>query len=260
MPDLFPDSINDSITRFRTQFLEHKTAQANDEPGWLALVRKNALERFLDKGFPTTRDEEWRFTNVAPLASTSFTLSVSPRADAEDDARALKKRFELGKLESHELVFVNGRFAKALSSPGELPHGVVVTSLADALAEHADKLQPTLSQSGVDDTPFFDLNEAFLSDGAFVYVPKGVALERPIHLLFLTSSGEPLVTHPRNVIVGEAGSQVRLLESYGGPDGAVYWTNAVTQVLAHEGAVIDHYKLQRESASARPEFQHAIGF
>ena len=106
MPDLFPDSINDSITRFRTQFLEHKTAQANNEPGWLALVRKNALERFLDKGFPTTRDEEWRFTNVGPLASASFTLSALPRTDAEDDARALKKRFELGKLESHELVFV----------------------------------------------------------------------------------------------------------------------------------------------------------
>ena len=258
-----PDSINDSIdplSLFRTQFLEHKTAQAHDEPGWLALVRKNALERFLDKGFPTTRDEEWRFTNVAPLASAPFTLSVLPRADAEDDARALKKRFGLGKLESHELVFVNGRVSKTLSSPGELPDGVVVTSLAEVLAlasasasassVHADALQRTLTQGGEDHTPFFDLNEAFLSDGAFVYVPEGVALERPVHLVFLTSSSEVVVTHPRNVIVAEAGSQLRILESYGGPDDAVYWTNAVTQVLAHEGAVIDHYKLQRESASA----------
>ena len=245
-----------SIDRFRTQFLELRAAQATDEPGWLALVRKNALERFLDKGFPTTRDEEWRFTNVAPLVSGSFALSVLTHADVENDAGALKK--ELGFDESHELVFVNGRVSKALSSLVELPDGVVAMSLADALASsaHAETLQPILSQgsgSGTesgDATPFFDLNEAFLSDGAFVHVPKGVALERPIHLMFLTSSVEPMVTHPRSVIVGEAGSQLRIIESYGGPDDAVYWTNAVTQVVAHEGAVIDHYKLQRESASA----------
>ncbi len=236
-----------SIDRFRTQFLELRAAQTNDEPGWLALVRKNALERFLDKGFPTTRDEEWRFTNVGPLVSGSFAL---PHADAEKDAGALKKDF--GFDESHELVFVNGRVSKALSSLVELPAGVVVMSLADTLASsaHAETPQPILTQGGEDHTPFFDLNEAFLSDGAFVYVPEGVALERPIHLVFLTSSSEVVVTHPRNVIVAEAGSQLRILESYGGPDDAVYWTNAVTQVLSHEGAVIDHYKLQRESASA----------
>ena len=243
------DPINDSINRFREQFLERRAVQASDEAGWLGLVRTNALERFLDKGFPTTRDEEWRFTNVAPLASTSFALA----ADADHDAAALRKSLlvhGLGELETHELVFVNGRVSKALSSPGELPDGVVVASLSDALSEYGEALQPILSQSGGDETPFFDLNEAFLSDGAFIRVPKGVALERPVHLVFLTTSGEPVVTHPRNVIVGEEGSQLRLLESYGGADGAVYWTNAVTQVTASAGAVIDHYKLQRESLSA----------
>ena len=244
-----------AIDRFRTQFLELRAAQVDDEPGWLALVRKNALERFLDKGFPTTRDEEWRFTNVTPLVSGSFALPVLPvaDADAEKDAGALKKDF--GFEESHELVFVNGRVSKALSSLAELPDGVVAMSLADALASsaHAETLRPILSQGSGEDTPFFDLNEAFLSDGAFVHVPKGVALERPIHLMFLMSSRSadvPMVTHPRSVIVGEAGSQLRIIESYGGPDDAVYWTNAVTQVIAHESAVIDHYKLQRESASA----------
>jgi Fe-S cluster assembly protein SufD len=245
-----------SIDRFRSQFLELRAAQTDDEPGWLALVRKNALERFLDKGFPTTRQEDWRFTNVAPLTAASFALPtqpVLPRGDAE----ALKKRFEIGGLESHELVFVNGRVSKELSSLGELPDGVVVASLADALASPAlaKTLQPVLTRSDAsyDDTPFFDLNEAFLSDGAFVHVPRGVTLERPVHLVFLTSPVEPVepvVTHPRNVIIGEAGSELRLVESYGGSDGASYWTNTVTQVIAQDGAVIDHYKLQRESASA----------
>lgn len=241
-----------SIDRFRSQFLELRAAQTDDEPGWLGLVRKNALERFLDKGFPTTRDEEWRFTNVAPLSAASFTLSVLPSADAEGDAKALKKRFEIGKLESHEIVFVNGRVSKELSSLGEIPDGVVVSSLADALASsaRAEILQPILSRGSGDDTPFFDLNEAFLTDGAFIRVPRGVVLERPVHLVFLTSSGDPVVTHPRNVIIGEAESQLRIIESYGGPPGALYWTNAVSQVVAHESAVIEHYKLQRESASA----------
>jgi Fe-S cluster assembly protein SufD len=230
--------------RFRSQFLERRATQASDEPGWLGLVRTNALERFLDRGFPTTRDEEWRFTNVAPLASSSFALAGMPI----DDGRPLKERFALK--DSHELVFVDGRLSKALSSPGKLPDGVTLTSLTDALVEHADTLQPVLSRSGEESTPFFDLNEAFLRDGAFVFVPKGVVIDRPVHLLFLTTADEPTVTHPRNVILAEAGSQLQLLETYGGADDALYWTNPVTQVIASEGAVIEHYKLQRESTQA----------
>jgi Fe-S cluster assembly protein SufD len=238
----------DPVDRLREQFLERRAVQPPadyDEPGWLGLVRTNAFERFLERGFPTSRDEEWRFTNVSPLTSLSFAL---PSGDRE--AASLKDRFALR--DSHELVFVDGRLSQELSSPGELPDGVILTSLADALAEHADMLQPVLSQSGGDDTPFFDVNEAFLSDGACVYVPKGIVLERPIHLLFLTASepSEAVVTHPRNVIIGEPASQLQLVETYAGEDGALYWTNAVTQVAASAGAIIDHYKLQRESATA----------
>ena len=244
--------MTNSTDRFRSQFLDRRAAQPGEEPGWLGLIRTNALERFLARGFPTTRDEEWRFTNVSALAEATFAL---PAADAEGDAAALKKRLALGGLDAHELVFVNGRVSKALSSLGELPDGVVVSGLADATSTHGDTLQPIVGRSSLtpgagDETPFFDLNEAFLTDGAFVHVPEGVALERPVHLVFLTSAGEPVVSHVRNVIVGDAGSQLRLLESYRGADDAVYWTNAVTQVVASEGAVIDHYKLQRESAAA----------
>ncbi len=241
-------STKDSIERFRTEFLEARSERQSDEPGWLTLVRTQALERFLDKGFPTPRDEEWRFTNVAPIVSGSF--EAAP-AGSDSDAAALKKRFQIGEQESHDLVFVNGRWSRDLSSVGDLPEGVAVTSLTDALSEHGDELQPILSQGSGDDTAFFDLNEAFLSDGAFVSVPKGVVVERPIHLIFLSlAPGKPTVVHPRNVVIGEAGSQVRILETYAGVGDAVYWTNAVTQVLAADNAVVDHYKLQRESASA----------
>jgi Fe-S cluster assembly protein SufD len=243
-------SATDSIERFRTEFLELRSARQSDEPGWLTMVRTQALERFLDKGFPTTRDEQWRFTNVAPIASGSFAVSSVSSRSARD-AASLKGRFHIEGQESHDLVFVNGHWSRELSSVGELPAGVVLSSLTGAVSEHADEVQPILSQGGGDDTAFFDLNEAFLSDGAFVYVPKGVIVPRPIHLIFLSAApGKPIVVHPRNVIVGEAGSQVRVVETYGGVAGGVYWTNAVTQVSAGDNAVVDHYKLQRESSSA----------
>jgi Fe-S cluster assembly protein SufD len=208
-------STKDSIDRFRTEFLQLRSARQSDEPGWLSLVRTQALERFLDKSFPTLRDEEWRFTNVAPIASGSF--EAAP-VGSDSDGESLKKRFQIEQ-DSHDLVFVNGRFSRELSSVGELADGVVATSLNDALSEHGDKVQPILSRGGGEDTAFFDLNEAFLSDGAFVYVPKGVVVERPIQLIFLSlASGKPMVVHPRNVVISEAETQVQILETYAGVD------------------------------------------
>jgi len=245
MPDE-PDS-KDTIAEIRSQFLECVSSR-EEGPGWLALVRKNALERFLDKGFPTTRDEDWRFTSVAAIASTSF---GPPKEGDDEQARTLRKSLGLAELKRHELVFVNGRFSEVLSSVEDLPEGVAVTSLSRAIVEHPERIQPVLSTSDEAETAFFDWNEAFWGDGAFILLPKGVALEAPIHLVFLTlGAGGPSVSHPRNLILAEASSQARIIETYAGIDDAVYFTNAVTAVVADEGAVIDHYKIQRESVSA----------
>ena len=95
------------------------------------------------------------------------------------------------------------------------------------------------------------MNTAFISDGAFVYIPKDSIVDAPIHLLFIaTASGKPEVSHPRNLIVAGANTQVKIVESYVGLDKAVYFTNAVTEIVAGENSVIDHYKLQRESVQA----------
>jgi Fe-S cluster assembly protein SufD len=128
----------------------------------------------------------------------------------------------------------------------------VVCSLAEALEKNRELLEPHLAQhAGHEDSAFTALNSAFLSDGAFVYLPAGSVIEDPIHLLyFSTVNGAPSVSHPRTLIVAGAGSQAKVVESYVGLDGEVYFTNAVTEVVAEEGAVIDHYKLQRESRQA----------
>ncbi|MGH9336488.1 MAG: Fe-S cluster assembly protein SufD, partial [Vicinamibacteria bacterium] len=218
------------------------------EPSWLSLQRREAFERFLDRGFPTTHDEEWRFTNVSPLASMEF----AP-ADGGVEGRAaslLKAHFEEG-WNRHEIVFVNGRFTPGLSRLGELPSGVVVASLDQALESHTEKLESVLALSRAGDgTVFADLNRAFLASGAFVLVPESALVEYPIHIVYLISAKKPEVSHPHTVLLAEAGSAVRVVESYLGEEGSVYFTNATTDVCAASGSSIDHYRVQRESASA----------
>ncbi|MCI0420515.1 MAG: Fe-S cluster assembly protein SufD, partial [Acidobacteria bacterium] len=126
-------------------------------------------------------------------------------------------------------------------------------SLAEVLEKQAELVQPHLARyAGVSKEPFAALNTAFTADGAFIYLPKDSVVEEPIHLLFL-STGErnrPLVSHPRILVLAEANSQARILESYASLGEGVYFTNAVTEVVAGENAFIDHYKLQRESLEA----------
>jgi len=239
-------SISDSIATLRDQF----DSRGGDEAPWLAPVRSEAFARFADRGFPTTRDEEWRFTNVAPIAAGAFGNAADAALDEPSRLRSGLGFGASAGLDCHELVFVNGRFAGELSSLGAVPEGVNLGSLMTAASAAPDKLEPILSRVPATSTPFFDLNNAMFTDGAFVRVPSGVALDWPVHLVFLATTGQPAAIHPRNLIIAESSSQLRVIETYAGAEGAVYWTNAVTEVIAREDAVVDHYKLQLESNEA----------
>jgi Fe-S cluster assembly protein SufD len=150
------------------------------------------------------------------------------------------------------LVFVNGIFAPELSSLAELPAGVTAGSLAAELAARPRDIEPHLGRlADFEPQPFVALNLAFVLDGAYVRVARGTVLDRPLHLLFVSSApGEPTVSFPRNLIVAEAGSQVAIVESYVGTGREVYFTNAVTEVQIGDDAVVDHVKLQGESDKA----------
>ncbi|MBX7245772.1 MAG: Fe-S cluster assembly protein SufD [Candidatus Sumerlaeaceae bacterium] len=209
----------------------------------LGKVRQAAIARFGEIGFPTTRDEEWRFTNVSPIARTSFKLAGG---DFNQVSSEMLKTAEIPGMKGPQAVFCNGHFVSELSSLGNLPKGVIVGSLA-AAASHPAVRHHLAKHANFENHAFVALNTAFMQDGAFVYVPKGVVVEEPIHLLFVsTSPGETGMSHPRNLIVAESNSQVQILESYSGTEEDVYLTNVVTEVVAGDGAVVDHYKLQRE--------------
>jgi Fe-S cluster assembly protein SufD len=207
-------------------------------------LRRQALERFAQLGFPTTRDEQWRYTSVAPLARTEFRPAAAATA-AQVDLAALEP-FSFPGLECSRLVFVDGHWSPELSAVRALPRGARVTDLATGLREFPELVRGHLEHGATEGT-FASLNGAFLQDGAFVYLPANAVLEHPVHLLFLSTAGEqPAFSSPRTLVVAEPNTRASLIESYAGLGPHPYLTNAVTEVILGEGAGLDHYRIQRE--------------
>jgi len=242
------------MTKAMDRFLaDHGSFSGNGggaAPGWLKEMRAGALARFSEHGFPTTRQEEWRFTSVQAIADTAFTLPKSPRADAPS-AKAIHA-YEVCEAGRHLLVFVNGRYSGALSSVAGLPNGVKVGSLADALKSHGELVRQHLGKhAATDGHPFAALNTAFLNDGGFVHVPASVVMDEPIQFLYLSVPGaEPTVSHPRSLVIADRLSRVSVVETYAGHGEGSYLTNAVMEIVAGDGARVDCYRVQRENRNA----------
>jgi len=214
------------------------------QPAWLRQRRRAALDRFVDLGFPGTRLEDWRFTNVAPIAEAHFVLAGPASLSAADLAPWTVDHA------GAQLVFVNGRFAPDLSVVGALPPGVVVGPLS-AVVEAAEGPAGTPFGRLAPDAAFPALNTAFFADGAAIIVPPHVVIETPIHVLFVSAPGGPAtMAFPRVLIVAGEDSQARVVESHAGTPGAAYFTNAVTEVALGEHAMVEHVRIQRESGSA----------
>ena len=197
-------------------------------------------------GFPTARrgNEEWKYTDVRPIARASFALPDAepphphtlPPSDLEDVAR---------------VCLVDGRYSPEASHTAPLPGDAYVGSLAEALATRGDLVREHLGRhADFRGAPLTALNTAFLQDGALVYVPDGVALTAPVHVQFLADGGQPRAVHPRVLVVLGAGAQATLVEEYADLASGPGFTNAVTEVVVGPGAVVDSYRLQRRSAEA----------
>lgn len=219
-------------------------------PGWLAHVRETAFGQFEAAGFPTTDDEDWKYTNVAPLARRVFV----PAAGTNELEGAAVETFVSAEARGSRLVFVNGVFNSDLSSLEAIPEGVVVADLGAALAgEQAGVVQEHLGKlSGERGDAFSALNTAFAGGGAFIHVPKNVEVAAPVQLLFLTAAGEGgAAAFPRVLVVAERHSRLDLIESYAALEGdAEYFTDAVVEVFVGEGAGVTHYKVQDEGGGA----------
>jgi Fe-S cluster assembly protein SufD len=218
--------------------------QGTPQPRWVTQARESAIAEFERLGFPTTKIEQWRFTSVEPIAERTFALATGSAAQAAPLARPL------GNPIAHA-VCVNGRFAPQLSSNlDKLPKGVQILGLEVTLASQPALIEPYLSRLSLTQTSAFtSLNTAFLRDGIVVVIPARVVVEQPIEITFVSvSENGGSVSHPRLLIVAGEASQATVLERYVGHGAA--FTNAVAEVWLGASAVVDHYKLQEETAEA----------
>ena len=215
---------------------------------WLQKLREDAFARFCEAGFPTTRMEDWRFTNVSAIAHAEFEL-----------ARNGSKQLSNAQIAQHgikdaacRLVFVNGRFAAELSSLARLADGLIVRSLARQIAEAPQAVEPYLGRYlNIERDAFCALNSAFLDDGAYIHIRRGAIIEAPVYLQFVSvGNGRATMNHPRNLVVAEEGSQVAVVEDYVSLGGGSALSNAATELVAGDGTVVSHYQIERESLEA----------
>jgi Fe-S cluster assembly protein SufD len=227
-------------------FEEFARPRASNEPGWLQSQRRSAIERFATEGFPTTRQEAWRFTSVAAIARSSF----RPMDDAFADVGHHSDAHLPGAI---SVVFANGRLVQAPSS-SSLPEGLRLRSLREALARDPESLQGRLGRlTGESANVFAALNTAFFADGVLMEVLPGAVVKEPVHVVFLSSGTSEHVTPliaPRVLVVAGRGSESAVVESHVGVAEGGYLSLGVSEIFLEEGARVDHHKLQQESRAA----------
>lgn len=209
-------------------------------------LRKAGLARFSESGYPSLRDEDWRFTNVKPIVELPFLPMIDPLGQALVQEQLGNVTF--GQLDADRLVFVDGHFNAALSQVSDQSNGVTVTNLTSGLAGFERELG---SLSSGDDNPFVALNDAFFTDGAVIQIADGQRLSKPVHLLFFTTASEDgEAAHIRNWIVAGANTQGTIIESHLSLGQAATVTNVVTESRIGDGANIEHIKFQDQSNRA----------
>ena len=224
---------------------------AND-PLWAHELRKSAMSMFQNLGFPTARrgNEEWKYTDVGPIAKAKFQMTDSRALSLvdSDDVGVVS----LGESHWSQIVFVNGGYSENLSSVSSLPIGVMVINLAQAMELKSGLVQTHLAHyADYDANAFTALNTAFIHDGAFVYVPDGVVLEEPIRLIFLSTSRDAeIASNSRALILIGKNSKADIIECYGGVSGSQYFNNAVTEIVVGSGSSVNYYKIQRQNENA----------
>jgi len=233
-------AINHYVDKF-----QHLQKELENDP--LQQQRLSAIEGLQKTGFPTTRQENWKYTDVRPIAGKTY---VDSNRIPEKFTAELLDSLRLHELDCHELVFINGRYSAEHSRLQALPDGVVIQDLASALNNHQQLIAEYISDfTTAEDNGFTALNTAFIRDGAFIWLPANAVIEKPINLLYLSGlNDQPFASHPRNLIILSENSQATIIESYIGLDEeSDYFTNTISEVCLQENAQLQHYKIQQEN-------------
>ncbi len=215
------------------------------EAAGLQGLRDRATAHVQEFAIPSTRDEEWRFTDLSVLLQAQFQAVSSPAALSFTQIEP----YLLPETVNSRLVFVDGVYAPDLSAVDDLPDGVMVGNLT-AAAQFLPTLSQYLAQQQGADEVFTALNSASMADGAVVWIPANLVVETPIQLLFVSTAIAPTISHPRCLVVAEANSQVTLIEDYVALSDGNYFTNSVTEVWVDRNASVNHTRIQRDNGAA----------
>ena len=238
--------MNETIQHYLADFKQLQNIKKDD---WFSKHRQSAFNIFQESGFPSTKKENWKYTDVKPIAKNLFSNIANNNVvinDDEIDAILFKEP------ECIELVFVNGTYSEKYSNIKNLPNELTIKNMANALGNDEDFLKKHLSQYVNDNSSSFTaLNTAFIQDGAYINVPSDLILERPISITYVSKDNSNIfATHPRNLIFMGENSKATIIENYIGIDDTNYFTNAVTETSLSQGASLKHYKIQQESSNA----------
>lgn len=246
--------VADGLDTYLAEHARFMRGRGEVAPSWLKALRDNARDQFERTGFPTTRQEDWRFTNVAAIATTPFRL---PEGTPTNASAVVARVAVPGAV---RLVLLNGRFAPELSDLTMVPVGLKIGSLAAAIAQGAPECAALGKVALVDGKPFVALNTAFLEDGALVSVRKGAVIETPVHLVIITGGTGKTMTHPRVLMVAGAGSRSNIAVSILTGPGDTHFTNLVLEASVGEQAIVDCCLDQRGTdASCLVSDLHVIG-
>jgi len=235
--------------RFVSAFKVNHGQTLNGTSASIAKQRERAIERFAQLGLPTKDQEAYKYTNLVKVVDRPYTLPLSPDMPAveEDDITP----FEIDGLNAHRLVLVNGRVSRDLSDVDDLPDGVVVSSLEEAGQNHPGIVEEHYGEYvDFEDDAMAALNTAFVQDGAFVYVPSGTVLEKPIFVLHVNAGAEDLLIQPRHLFVVEDGGIAQIIEKQHSLTDARTFTNTVTEMYAGRDANLQHSITQDQGENA----------
>ena len=239
----------DARDRLGAVLADARGSWSTGESDWLTRLREAGVAQFENEGFPTSRNEEWRYTSLDFLMRHQFEAATKDSLEAVRHADL--EPFVLPETDAARLVFINGRYAAHLSDPGPERQGVVIGGLGDWLARDPEAVKAHLGSAGDSGDVFAALNAALMSDGAYVKLERGMMVERPIELLHIsTAAKEPKISHPHALVVLEEGAQATLIERHVTLGEGVCFNNAVVEIALARDSVLRHQRLQEEGPAS----------
>lgn len=218
-------------------------------PPWLAAINARGKEGVEGKNLPNFKVEEWKYTSLRALKEADFT--AAPQAGGDTDS--LADCYIVEGLDALRLVFVDGQFSGALSEVGELPEGLTLVTFSNASADQTTAINEYLGKLAQPESGVFSaLNASWLSDGVFLRVAKGVRLDKPVQVVWVSSNtSAPFGISQRLLVVVEDGAEATVIEHFAGADESPsHFCNGVTELFVHENARLNHYRLHLEQANA----------